>query len=285
MAQKLKSKTLLYIILGLVCILLLSLIIGYFKRKYMTEGIEMNNNKDNFTVSLNITSNTPNGLVDPFPYGTYTLETSSGEYKSSLDFSMNEPTVVKTFYSVDMSNNVADRTITIYPKKTSNTVQPLNNRGDIITNQFTLDISFNEMTYKLKLPAEQILDISPTTKPGSINSSKVIPTPTPSKASFANYIDKNNNLIITGIGIIYDKNKNNVGSVGMDNKDMNNQKTFVITMKNSENINFNLNKIIITFIFPISLLDSIPPPLDDKLLNQIPKLDPNTDYKLSLTQP
>jgi len=275
-----KPKLLLYIILGLMCVLLLSLIIGYFKNKFMVEGADFNNNKDNFTVSLNVVTSTSNGLIDPFPNGTYTLETSSGNYKNSVDFSMNQPTMVKAFYSVDMSNNVSNRVITIYPKKTKNTSSPTTNRGDVIPNQFTLDISFNEMTYKLSLPAEQILNVSSIQTSPSDN--KITPAPTTKPPSYANYIDRTNNLIITGIGNIYDRRKINIGSVSMDNKDMNNQKTFLITMKNSENINYNLNKIIITFTLPIPVLDAIPPMMDSKIIKQIPKLDPDTNYNLSL---
>jgi len=276
-----KSKILLYIILGLVCISLLSLFIGYFKNKYITEGADFNNNKDNFAVSLNVITNNSNGLLDPFPNGTYILETSSGNYKSSMDFSMNQLAKINTFYAVDTSNNVSNRVVTIYPKKTTTTTtKSTKNTGDVIPNQFTLDISFNEMTYKLLLPAEQILNVSSVQTSPTDNS--ITPAPTTKPPSNANFIDGTNNLIITGIGSIYDKRKNNIGSVTMDNKDMNNQKTFLITMKNSDNINFNLNKIIITFTLPVPVLDKMPPMMDSKIIKQIPKLDPDTNYNLSL---
>jgi hypothetical protein len=93
-----------------------------------------------------------------------------------------------------------------------------------------------------------------------------------------NYIDGNNNLIITSLGAIYDKNKKKIGSVNMDDTDMNNEKTYAIVMENQEDRFLDIKKIIITFIIPLPLLASVPaapPPIDPKLIAKLPKLDPN----------
>jgi len=250
-----KSAYLFYIILALSLIIFGSLSLTLFKINII-EGATTSNT-DEFSVAMNINLNSSKGKIVPYPKGLYTVTTTSGKYSATTDFSMNQPaTYIKTNYDLDASNNIVNRIITIAPKDTGGSSNI--NIRDTITNKFTVDISFNQIGYKLNTLADL--------------KAKELPSDN------LNYIDGNNNLIITSLGTIYDKNKKKIGSVNMDDTDINNEKTYAVVMENQEDRFLDIKKIIITFIIPLPLLASVPaapPPIDPKLIAKLPKLDPN----------
>jgi hypothetical protein len=252
-----KSTYLFYIILALSLIIFGCLSLTFFKINIIEGASSTSNNADDFSVAMNITLNSSKGKIVPYPIGSYTVTTTSGKYSATTDFSMNKPAVyVKTNYDVDASKNIVNRIITVSPKDTGGSTNI--NIRDVITNKFILDISFNQIGYKLNTMADLKARDLPYEN--------------------LNYIDGNNNLIITSLGAIYDKNKKKIGSVNMDDTDMNNEKTYAIVMENQEDRFLDIKKIIITFIIPLPLLASVPaapPPIDPKLIAKLPKLDPN----------
>lgn len=254
MAKKISSFF--YIALGLSIIIFVSLFMSYFK---IIEG-DQNSNKDDFVAFLKINLGTSRGKVVPFPLGSYTLTTTSGKHSNTVDFSMNRVVSVNTNYDVDSGQNIMNRKIIIKPKDTggSNNI----NIGDVIPKKFELDISFNQMTYSLTSMAEL--------------KGKDMPYEN------LNYIDGDQNLNITAIGSIYDNNKNIIGNVSMDSKDMDNQKSFIINIQNPQLVDFKLKSIVVTFIIPLpmgaQLGIPVPPPIDSRVMSKIPKLDPDAEY-------
>ena len=249
-----KSAYLFYIIVALSLLIFLSFLISYFNIKIF-EGAT-SKNQDDFSVNMNIKLNNSKGKIVPYPLGSYTVTTTSGKYSKTMDFSMNQPVFITSNYDIDASQNIVNRIITISPKNTGGSKNI--NIGDVITNKFVLDISFNNVAYKL----DTVADLK----------SKNMPT------EYLNRIDNNNNLIITSLGTIYDKNKKKIGSVNADDSDINNEKTYAVAMENTEDKYLDIKKIIITFIIPLPLLSfapAAPPPNDPKLIAKLPKLDPN----------
>jgi len=252
-----KSEYLFYIILALSLIIFGTLSLTFFKINIIEGANATSNNTDEFSVGLKIDLNNKKGRIVPYPLGSYTVTTRSGKYSATTDFSMNQPAAyIKTKYDVDASKKIVDRLITIAPKDTGGSTNI--NIGDVITNRFILDISFNNVAYKL----DTIEDLK----------SKGMPI------DFLNYIDDKNNLIITTLGTIYDKNKGKIGSVNADDNDLYNDKTYVINMENKEDKFLDIKKIIIRFMIPLSLFayaPAAPPPVDPKLIAKLPALDPN----------
>jgi hypothetical protein len=272
-----KNAYIFYIILGLSLIIFASLSLTFFKIRII-EGSQ-DRNADDFKVSLKINLSDKNGRVVPYPLGSYTLKTDSGKYSKTVDFSMNEVASIKTIYDVDASGNISDRIVTITPKNTGGSNNP--NIGDSITKRFKLDISFNQITYKLVTFAElkakdQLSGLGGAPEPDPTN-----------KSGHLNFIDSDNNLVITGIGSIYDKAKKNIGDVSLDNSDMNNEKTFLIDMRNPANIDYKLKSIQIRFRTPLPLTAQVPaapPPIDPAIIKKIPPIDPNMTTAQMLDQ-
>ena len=252
-----KSAYLFYIILALSLIIFGTLSLTFFKINIIEGADASSKNTDEFSIGMKIDLNSKKGKIVPYPLGSYTVTTTSGKYSATIDFSMNQPAAyVKTKYDVDASKKIVDRIITISPKDTGGSTNI--NIGDVITNKFILDISFNNVAYKL----DTIEDLK----------SKGVSTDN------LNYIDNNNNLIITTLGTIYDKNKGKIGNVNADDTDIYNDKTYVINMENKEDRFLDIKKIIIRFMIPLSLLayaPAAPPPNDPKLIAKLPKQDPN----------
>jgi hypothetical protein len=252
-----KSAYLFYIILALSLIIFGTLSLTFLKINIIEGVDESSKNTDEFSIGLKIDLNNKKGRIVPYPLGSYTVTTTSGKYSATTDFSMNQPaTYIKTKYDVDASKNIVNRIVTITPKNTGGSSNI--NIGDVITNRFVIDISFNNVAYKL--------DTIPDLK------SKSMPTDN------LNYIDSNNNLIITTLGSIYDKNKSKIGSVNADDNDIYNDKTYAINMENKEDRFLDIKKIIIRFMIPLSLFayaPAAPPPNDPKLIAKLPKQDPN----------
>jgi len=252
-----KSAYLFYIILALSLIIFGTLSLTFFKINIIEGANTSSKNTDEFSIGIKIDLNSKKGKIVPYPLGSYKVSTSSGKYSATTDFSMNQPAAyVKTNYDVDNSNKIVDRIITISPKDTGGSTNI--NIGDVITNRFVIDINFNNVAYKLNT----IEDLK----------SKGVSTDN------LNYIDKNNNLIITTLGTIYDKNKGKIGSVNMDDTDIYNDKMYVINMENKDDKFLDIKKIIIRFMIPLPLSaysPAAPPPNDPKLIAKLPKLDPN----------
>jgi len=223
-----------------------------------------------------------NGKVIPQPYGNYSISTKSGKFSKSVDLSLNSPTVVSTNFDVDSSNNIVNRTVTIAPKvgpskleycgslstlccsPYPDCVNPASTKfkspqccdpvyGDVIPNIFDLDISFNQVTYQLQ--SEDTVAVS----------SKL--------PKYLNYIDNSLNLIINGMGTIYDNSNSNIGTVGTDIKDANNKKSFAIKITNPVNTYYNIKSIIITFVVPL--------PTTDKASSEAAELVTNTNKSLA----
>jgi hypothetical protein len=231
---------------------------------------KLKDHEDDFTINLKVDMLNKGGLIVPHPYGSYTVSTTSGKHSISTDISMNNPIYIKTTLDVDGSNNIMNRTVTIKPKSTG--VVPYcgslsetagtdcdPNKGDVIPNVFTLDISFNQVTYQL----ETIASLK----------AKELPY------KYINHIDSNRNLLISVTGPIYDSTRNKIGDVNLDTTDMYNENSFSITVQNPKNTYFNLNSIVITFIvmLPIATLAPTAPPAGatSSLMNKLPALDPN----------
>jgi hypothetical protein len=217
----------LIIILSLI-IFFIYLLLNHFNSKIYEGATTSKGNEDDFTVALNVKlSNYKNGRIVPFPKGSYTLTTESGKSTQEIYFTMNEPASVTTYYSTDpTTKKMLNRIITISPTDTGGSDNI--NVKDIIPNNFELDISFNQVTYQL----ESLSSItSRNLTPGSKSDTSM---------SELNYIDRDNTLIITGIGNIYDTKHNQIGSVSMDNNDMYNQKSFKIIVNNPKNVLQNI---------------------------------------------
>jgi hypothetical protein len=207
-----KSNFLLYIIIGLLLIICISLYFQYIKNKIF-EGATSININDDFTVSLDVQLSGKNGRLVPFPIGSYALSTTSGMQRKTIDFSMNsDPVTVNTYYQVDASGVKLPRAITVVPIETG--ISKDINEQDIIPNKFKLTIEFKQVLYKLTSFSEKKAQ-------ETVNSEK-----RDNKRS--NYIDANKTLIISGIGAIYDKNGNTIGNASKDSSNMENEKIFII---------------------------------------------------------
>ena len=265
-----KSAYLFYIILALSLIIFGCLSLTLFKINIIESATGTGDNTDEFAVAMNITLNGSKGKIVPYPLGSYTVTTSSGKYSATKDFFMNEQaTYVKTNYDVDASQNIVNRIVKIVPKDTGGSTNI--NIGDVITNRFQLDISFNQVEYKLNTLADIKGKNLTATKDQQI------------VADNLNYIDGNNNLNITALGTIYDTKKVKIGEVTQDDTDMNNTKTFFIKMNNPVDTNYKLKSIIITFMVPLPLIDMstlppVPPPIDPGIVKNFPAADPNLNY-------
>jgi hypothetical protein len=213
-----KSNILLYIIIGLLLIISISLYFQYIKNKIF-EGATSKGANDDFTVSMNVRLADKNGRLVPFPLGSYALSTRSGTKTKNLDFTMNsDPVTVDTYYSLDGEGVKLPRTITIVPNKTGNSKDI--NEQDIIPNKFKLTIEFKQVLYKLTSFSEKKAE--ETVNPEQKNNKR------------SNYIDTNKTLIINGIGAIYDKDGNPIGNVSKDSSDMENEKIFIIEVNKPE---------------------------------------------------
>jgi len=250
-----KSRYIIYII-GLIILICISLLIQSLKITILEGATATNSSKDNFTVFMNVKTYNSQGKIVPYPLGSYKITTTSGKFNETQNLSMNVPLKIKTNYDVDGSNNIVNRIINIAPSyqnmkngECSDNINICNS----FANQFELDISFNEIEYKLTTMAELI--------------ARNIPS------SNLNYIDDNNNLIIKAIGTIYDKNKTSIGDVSMDGSDSNNQKSYIIKMTNPNNVNYKIKNIIITFILPTPLIDmaamGAPPGVDPAVIKKL----------------
>jgi hypothetical protein len=260
-----KKPNFLYYIIILLFVICFCIYLQTFKSTFIEGATSTINDADDFTIFMNIKLKNSKGYVVPQPLGNYTVKTTSGKFSITEDFSMNEPKLIKTHYDVDEKKNIVNRNITIIPSY--NGLKPGECKKNInicntFPNKFDLDISFNQIEYKFETMANLIAANRP--------------------ASYLNYIDPDNNLIITSIGTIYDKKKNNIGDVSMDGNDMNNQKSFIIKMQNNNNEEFDIKKIIITFMVPLPFMDAVPympPAVDPKIIKSIPPPDPDTFKK------
>jgi len=264
-----KSAYLFYFILALSLIIFGCLSLTFFKIKIIEPATSTNNSADDFAVSMNIKLNSSKGKIVPYPLGSYTVTTSSGQYSATTDFSMNQPAHLKTTYDVDASQNIVDRIITITPKNTGGSTNI--NIGDVITNRFQLDISFNQVEYKLSTLA----DVK--------GKNLLLPKDKQIVADNMNYIDPNNNLIITALGTIYNSNKGKIGDVTQDDTDMNNTKSYSIKMLNPSDTDYKLKSIKITFVVPLPMLDvstlpPVPPGVDSSISKNFPAANPNLNY-------
>jgi len=270
MVKKLRINTI--VIVGLILVLCISLVTLFYKNRYV-EGAN-NYNADDFSVALNVKLNGKLGRIVPFPTGSFNILTSSGKTNKSVDFDMNEIVNIKTTYNTDSTGNILDRNIAIKPKSTGTSRNI--NIGDVIPNRFSLDISFNQTAYKLNsiadLKAQNELEqaTDPSKKVSLYN---------------LNVLDNNQNLIITGMGTIYDTNNNKIGTVSMNGSDINNDKSFNIKVdiptdpKNLLKSYINIIKI--TFIYPKPIASKTgmpvpPPPIPQSIVNSIPA--PSKDY-------
>jgi hypothetical protein len=264
-----KSAYLFYFILALSLIIFGSLSLTFFKINIIEAATSTNNDADDFAVAMNIKLNSSKGKIVPYPLGSYTVTTSSGQYSATTDFSMNQTAQIKTKYDIDASQNIVDRIITIAPKNTGGSTNI--NIGDVITNRFQLDISFNQIEYKLNTLAD-IKGKNLTAK----KDQQVI-------ADNLNYIDANNNLNITALGTIYNANKGKIGEVTQDDTDTNNTKTYAIKMLNPSDTNYKLKSIIIKFMVPVPAIDMeslppVPPGVDPSISKNFPAANPNLNY-------
>lgn len=257
-----RSRYIIYII-GLIIIICISLFIQSLKISILEGATATNSSKDNFTVYMNVKTYNSQGKIVPYPLGSYKLTTTSGKYSETRDFSMNVPLKIKTNYDVNASNNIVNRIINISPSYSNMKIGECTHNINIcnsFANQFEIDISFNEIEYKLNSMADLIARNLPSTN--------------------LNFIDDNNNLLITAIGTIYDKNKTNIGEVSMDGTDSNNQKSYVIKLANPNDINYKIKNIIITFIFPIPLTDmsslGLPPAASPAVMSKLKQPDPDS---------
>ena len=138
-----KSAYLFYIILALSLIIFGTLSLTFLKINIIEGLDESSKNTDEFSIGLKIDLNNKKGRIVPYPLGSYTVTTTSGKYSATTDFSMNQPaTYIKTKYDVDASKNIVNRIVTISPKNTGGSSNI--NIGDVITNRFVIDISFNK---------------------------------------------------------------------------------------------------------------------------------------------
>jgi hypothetical protein len=244
-----KSVYLFYIILALTLIIFGCLCLTFLKIRIIEGATATGNNTDEFDITMNIILSDNRGKIVPHPLGSYTVTTNSGQYLKIVDFSMNNPITITTTYDVDVSQNIVDRNITIIPKDTGGSKNI--SIGDVITNQFKLEIVFKQIEYKLNTVAE--------IKAKNLPSDNL------------NFIDENKNLIITALGTIYDASKNKIGDVTQDEEDIDNTKMYVINMKNPLEVNYKLKSIIIKFFIPLPVISSETQALIDKM----PPLDPN----------
>jgi len=259
-----KTKIGNFIILGLLLIIFAMLFFYYFYFKTI-EGMSV---EDDFSVSLNVKLNDRSqGKMVPFPNGSYNVSTTSGNTNSTLDFSMNSVATINTTCEHDASGNPLNRIITISPVIT--TSDKKNDESDciiyqdVLPNVFLLDISFNQNTYVL----ETISDIKASNQ---INSDKS------NQLSFQelNTIDSNGDMNLKAIGPIY-YNSVSIGKVDADNSDPFNEKSFKIKVDLTpvipvQNCKAYINKIKITFKYPIPTLSKISGPSIplDKIPNQ-----------------
>jgi hypothetical protein len=259
MVKKLKINTI--IIVGLIFLLCISLFTLFYRNR-LFEGID-NDNEDNFAVALNVKLHGKNGRIVPYPNGSFNITTNSGNTNKSLDFDMNEVANIKTTYNKNKDGNILNRIVTIkaVPTSKSNNI----NVGDVIPNVFSLDISFNQVKYKLKT----ISDLKATNEL-AINTSQIESTDN------LNILDNDSNLIITGIDNVYDKNAKKIGTVSAD---INNEKAFNIKIDipidPKDVLKAYIKTINVTFIYPLPLSSKTnmpipPPPLPQSVVDSIP---------------
>jgi len=264
MVKKFKINT--YIIIGLICLLLVSLFIYAFNIK-LIEGLD--NNDDDFTVTFKVQLSNKQGRIIPFPKGSYNIETKSGKKYVNTDFSMNDAVNIKSSCDTDTSGVPLDRIIIIKPIISDDNDKNTNIQ-DVIPNQFSIDISFNQYAYKL----DTVSDLKATNELAKDKSEKVSTT-------YLNQIDSNGILMISAMGTIYDNNNKKVGNVAMDSTDMNNDKAFNINVNippDPKNLlKAYINEVHFTFKYPVPVSSKnnmpLPPPTPPQsVIDNIPPL-------------
>ena len=264
MVKKFKINT--YIIIGLICLLFVSIFIYVFNIKTI-EGLD--NNKDDFTLTLKVQLSNKQGRIIPFPKGSYNVETKSGKKHTNTNFSMNNPVKINTSFDTDDSGLPMNRIIIVKPIISDDNDKNTNIQ-DVIPNQFSMDILFNQNAYKL----DTISDLKATNELANDKSEKV-------STAYLNQIDSNGDLIIIAMGSIYDNNKKKIGNVSMDSADMNNDKAFNINVDippNPKNLlKSYINKIKIIFKYPVPVSTKnnmpVPPPTPSQaIIDNIPPL-------------
>jgi len=260
-----------YIIVGLLIFLGLSLIIQYFNIR-LVEGLD--GNKDDFAIALNVKLNDGNGKIVPQPIGSYNVKTTSGGTVFTRDFLMNEVLNVKTTLEKDSNNSVLDRTIEITAIHT-NTSDLKDIVKDIIPNKFALDISFNQVGYVLNTVA----DLKAAVELRSIGDKEDRKKSNDMSIPQLNILTDNGILLIKGIGPIY-KVSDSSSPIGGVQVDMNNEKAFKISINipiDTKNVTKDYVKaILITFKYPVPTSSKtnmpIPPaPLSQSTVDKIPR--------------
>ena len=264
MVKKFKTNT--YIIIGLICLLFVSFFIYVFNIK-LIEGLD--NNDDDFSITFKVQLSNKQGRIIPFPKGSYNIETKSGKKYVNTDFSMNDTVNIKTSCDTDTSGVPLDRIIIIKPIFSDNSDKNTNIR-DVIPNQFSIDISFNQHAYKL----DTVSDLKAVNELAKDKSEKVSTT-------YLNQIDSNGILMITAMGTIYDNNNKKVGNVAMDSTDMDNDKAFNINVSIPSDpknlLKAYVNEVHFTFTYPVPVSSKnnmpVPPPTPSQaIIDAIPTL-------------